>query len=270
MSIRIAGAQIPVGTNIESNKKEILKSLAWAKENNVDQLVTPECALSGYLNHWQDNLEEIKSSLTEIEEFVKECGVGLHLGCNFKEPEILGDVNRNEIRHYGKDGNLLGLTYKTYIIPMTECVVARNPDYDFLTVVPIGEKETAAGLICNDLWGYQECNNYPISESYKQMGLSLIIHCTNGAKYYEDCVANDVFQCWHEGYLRMTSYATRTPIITVDSCTPWEWDGNEDEVDKCMTSSTSGVLHNGEWKVSVPQRGRQYFIYDLESIDAVG
>jgi predicted amidohydrolase len=71
MTIRIAGAQIPVGKNVEVNKKEILNAIAWAKENNVDQLVTPECALSGYLHHWIDKIEEIEESLKEIEDFAK-------------------------------------------------------------------------------------------------------------------------------------------------------------------------------------------------------
>ena len=42
--MRIAGAQIPVGSNIQSNKIEILKSLDWAKQNAVDHLLTPEVA----------------------------------------------------------------------------------------------------------------------------------------------------------------------------------------------------------------------------------
>ena len=44
--IRFGGAQIPVGINIQANKKEILKAIDWAKENKVDHLLTPEAALS--------------------------------------------------------------------------------------------------------------------------------------------------------------------------------------------------------------------------------
>ena len=35
-TIRLAGAQIPVGTDIQTNKKEIFKALDWAKETGVD------------------------------------------------------------------------------------------------------------------------------------------------------------------------------------------------------------------------------------------
>ena len=50
-TIRIAGAQIPVSdNNIERNKHEIIRALDWAKENEVDHLLTPEGSLSGYGN----------------------------------------------------------------------------------------------------------------------------------------------------------------------------------------------------------------------------
>ena len=40
--IRVAGAQIPVGTNIQANKVEILKALDWAKENEqLDYQIRP-------------------------------------------------------------------------------------------------------------------------------------------------------------------------------------------------------------------------------------
>ena len=44
---RIAGSQLPVSTNIQFNKKEILKAIDWAKENEVKHLITPEGSLSG-------------------------------------------------------------------------------------------------------------------------------------------------------------------------------------------------------------------------------
>ena len=47
-SIRLAGAQIPVTQDIQYNKKQIFKALDWAKDNQVDHLVTPEGSLSGY------------------------------------------------------------------------------------------------------------------------------------------------------------------------------------------------------------------------------
>ncbi len=79
MSIRVAGAQIPVSTNIQKNKEELFKAIDWAKENEVDHLLTPEGSLSGWLG-WETRIEEVKDALEEVEAYQKEAGIGLHLG----------------------------------------------------------------------------------------------------------------------------------------------------------------------------------------------
>ena len=62
----------------------------------------------------------------------------------------------------------------------------------------------------------------------------------------------------------MTAWNTRIPILTVDSCTDWAWDGDEDAVDELLTSSQSGVITRDGWQTEVPRRGRQYFTWDLK------
>ena len=69
--VRIAGAQIPVSTDIQFNKQEIFKALDWAKENEVDHLLTPEGALSGYGSSWIKRVDEIKITLKEVEDYIK-------------------------------------------------------------------------------------------------------------------------------------------------------------------------------------------------------
>ena len=74
-SLRIAGAQIPVGVDIQRNKNEIIKALDWAKENEVDLLVTPEGSLSGYItSEWWEKLDELKDCLKQIEDHQKKHG----------------------------------------------------------------------------------------------------------------------------------------------------------------------------------------------------
>ena len=68
MTIRLGGAQIPVTVDIQKNKEEILKAIDWAKDNEVDHLLTPEAALSGYMSDWKENLNELTDALKEIEE----------------------------------------------------------------------------------------------------------------------------------------------------------------------------------------------------------
>lgn len=273
-SMRLAGAQIPCGTNIQVNKKEILKAIDWAKENEVDHLLTPEGSLSGWVHGWEEKIDEIREALKEIEEHAK--GIGLHLGTNFIENETCGLIQRNEIRHYNKAGQLRGSTMKTLPILGAESALPRDQKRDELCVIdlyetsiddvfPTDEHSLAAGLICNDLYGAQE--DYlmrPLTAVFKEMGvLDLIFHATNGVKIPEGEPHYDVFEKWHEGHLRMAAWSTGIPILTVDSCTDWQWEGDEDEVETYTTSSTSGLIHPiGGWEVTAPRRGRHYFKYD--------
>ena len=266
--IKFGGAQIPVGINIQSNKKEILKAIDWAKENEVDHLLTPEAALSGWDREWITHIDEIKDALKEIEDAQKAAGIYLHLGTNFVEPEEKGIINRNEIRHYDSDGILRGATYKTLCVDM-ETALGRDPQVDSFTIIDLvkdDEKQClGAGLICNDMWGYAEASTKPITTLYKELGiLDVILHATNGGKTDPSNPSWLVFEKWHDAYLRMAAWNCMVPIFTVDACTDWLWDGNEDEVDKYTTSSESGWIDSQGWQTQVPRRGRQYFTYDFE------
>ena len=283
---KMAGAQIPVGTNIQVNKKEIFKAIDWAKENNVDHLLTPEGSLSGWLGGWENKLDELTDALREVEAHQKKAGVALHLGTNFFETEYFGSkVFRNEIRHYKSNGRLACCTYKSLVLdrqashpnPPLENVLKRDKD-DPVVMVRLSHDDTpvansdewwqeplAAGLICNDLWGYQEGGQRPLTSIFNQMGcFNIIFHATNGRKGKEEDYDWQIFDKWHDAFFHMTSFNTSLPILTVDACTDWMWDGDEDAVEDCVTSSQSGVMTYNGWDVTVPRKGRQYFSWDLK------
>lgn len=271
--VRIAGAQIPVGTDIDNNKQEIMKSLDWAKENDVKHLLTPEGALSGYFAGWETNYEKIEEALKEIEEHVEKTGVCLHVGTNFKEKERFGEVFRNEIRHYNPEGLIMGATYKTYGLPMFESCLPRDPDED-IVLVPMNSPEdlstnnpNIAGMLCNDMWGYMEGRALtPLTTKIKNLQcVDVIFHATNGRKFDKEDLQQPIFDAWHEGFFRMTAGNTCIPILTVDSCTPWDWTPESDvDIDYYPTSSQSGLIDSLGWQTNVPRHGRQYFYYDLD------
>tara|TARA_B100001113_G_C21103770_1_gene619904 strand:- start:599 stop:1588 length:990 start_codon:yes stop_codon:yes gene_type:complete len=280
---KVAGAQIPCGINIDSNKKEIFKALDWAKENEVDHLLTPEASLSGYKAGWEENLDHLKEALREVEEYQSKCGVALHLGTNFSENEYFGDsVFRNEIRHYRKNGVLEGCTYKTMVLdqaasapdPALESVLRRDKDDPITKVKLLDDGQNpndfwieplAGGLICNDMWGYQHGGQIPVTTIMSDMKcFQLFFHATNGRKCVDGEYSWEVFDKWHDAFFHMTTWNTRIPILTVDSCTDWAWDGDEDAVDELLTSSQSGVITRDGWQTEVPRRGRQYFSWDLK------
>ena len=65
----------------------------------------------------------------------------------------------------------------------------------------------------------------------------------------------------------MTALKSQSTIITVDSCVPWNWNGNEDYIDQSITSSPSGVINFLGWQKTVPRYGRQFFYYDVQLND---
>ena len=263
-TIRFAAAQIPVSTNIQYNKKEILKSIDWAKENKVDHLLTPECALSGYHSGWTYNKEELADALKEVEKAQKDAKINLHLGTFFEENEVIGNVNRNQIRHYNAYGNFVGSTNKTFVHAAENCL-GRDPILDPITLIEIGYNQNIASLICNDFWGYHEIGRRPLTTEYSDIPeVSIIFHATNGAKVSEDDPSFIPFDMWHNGFLHMTSYSCGIPILTVDACTQWEWDGEDETmINKFRTSSQSGLITKNGWLTDVPRYGRQYFYYDI-------
>ena len=262
--MRIAGAQIPVGLDIQVNKQEILKAIDWAKENEVEHLLTPEGALSGWCSGWQNKEEELVEALREVEKAQIDAGIFLHLGTCFTEKENVGIVHRNQIRHYHKDGYIQGATNKTFCVDGENCL-SRDHLRDPVTLIELAPGNLGAGLLCNDMWGYHEAGVRPLTTVYGSIpGMSLIFHATNGAKVRDDDPSFEAFNKWHDGFLWMSAFSCGVPILTVDSCTPWDWDGkDEDVVTMRRTSSESGVIDNTGWKTSVPRYGRQYFYYDL-------
>jgi len=291
-TIRIAGAQIPVSTNIQFNKKEIFKALDWAKENEVDHLLTPEAALSGYKPEalW-DSKDELEEALKEIETHIASNNIDIlfHLGTLFIEPETQGSINRNQVRHYeGRDGqcHIFSRTNKIacvgaddFVIPGDEINVLKLPhrtDREYIM----------ATLICNDMWEWDDNHmlNYKMSSEVQP---DIIFHATNGVKFtpdmlkhesnpeFSDVKYNNKFLCnvldnWHESHLRMTAVQCCATIVTVDSCVPWYWDPKEEDknptwtLDEFLTSSESGILNPlGIRLTDIPRYGRQYFYCDV-------
>ena len=266
--IRIAGAQIPVGTDIQINKKEIFKAIDWAKENEVDCLLTPEGSLSGYESGWQGKMPELNEALIEVEKHQRDCGVGLHLGTGFQEREINGQIYRNEIRHYNKDGALTAITNKAFTLD-SEGVLGRIDCLETIVSFPLVIPQVQGiGLICNDMWGAHNRDRPSIQHYVNALlqirdEIQIIFHSTNGRKIHSEDIMHKIYWDWHNSVLRLNACYT-FPILTVDSCTQWDWDGDEEWVDKFPTSSQSGFVDYSGWLTDVPRYGRQYFYYDLD------
>jgi len=257
--LRLAGAQIPVASNIQLNKIELFKAIDWAKENDVDHLLTPEGSLSGY-GDINGKEKELIDALKEVELHAR--GINFHLGTIIKEKEEIGYVNRNEIRHYTKEGSLSEVTHKTYCIPQDRCIGkiwSKGLNYFHAS----GYR--SVGMICNDMWGSADEIGLGFCERHLvEFNLELIFHATNGIKFSKHDKRWEAFNAYADGFLRMCAFKSKTVILTVDSCVPWNWNGEEDKLEECPTSSESGVLDFTGWKTKVPRFGRQYFYHDVD------
>lgn len=265
--IRFGGAQIPCTNNLDKNIEIIKAAIDWAAENSVDYLVTPEGSLSGYFPWWDNNngktFQDVKIALEEIVNHTREKKVGLCLGTMWAETNFGEYVKENQIRFFDCDGNFLGKVNKTYTIPEYDQTVP-NTHVDSI-LLPFQDKNIAAlGLICNDFWGGPADGKYPLPLIARSLESNIIIHSTNGFRG-EDKDYDDLMNAWHEGNLRMYSWATNIPIITVDNCYYMQGDNYNGD-----TSSQSGVLINGKWMTSVPRQGTQYFHYDFNTEDFFG
>ncbi|MER3473406.1 MAG: hypothetical protein C4335_05100 [Armatimonadota bacterium] len=148
MHLRVAGAQIPVTTNIGNNLAAIRRAIAYAKQRGADVLLPPEGSLSGYTPDF--NQRELEEALSRVVEEASSARLALALGTCFVEADGLC---YNQIRFYDEHGNFWGFHAKIlrcgsmHRPPVGEIAhYATAPLRTFrLKGVPVG------GLICNDL-----------------------------------------------------------------------------------------------------------------------
>ena len=277
---RVAGAQIPVcDKSISYNKIEILKAIDWAKENSVDYLLTPEGSLSGYGQEWRDKEAELNAAIEEVLEHQKKCGVGLCFA-NLYHNRIEDRVEcKDSINFYDKNGVWINRIDKRYVIngdaQSMEMVSKRDDEYLFdLPDTP----HRVTGMICNDMWGWEMIHSPFLSQSILNslmgqqdhgMAPDIIFHASNAYKVHKDKekevpeVSN--VNMYHESHVRHTALQLSTCVVTVDSCVPWNWNGDLNSINDYLTPVPSGVVGpTGDYLTQAPRTGRQYFYYDIE------
>ena len=149
-ALRVAGAQIPVGTDIKANTANLLRAIDIAVGKGADILLTPEGSLSGY-THEFDTAAAGKN-------------LGLALGTCYFE----GDGRcYNQVRFYTRDGAYLGFHSKTLT-----CGRLTDPprgEIERYVVAPLRVYNwpdvRLGGLICNDLWANPGCTPHPTPTS---------------------------------------------------------------------------------------------------------
>ncbi|MEK7399962.1 MAG: carbon-nitrogen hydrolase family protein [Candidatus Poribacteria bacterium] len=253
MNIKVAGAQIPVVADIDSNVKAIECAIDYATSEKADILLTPEGSLSGYTHKF--DVPSAKKALEYITQKANESNLGLALGTCFVESD---EKCYNQIRFYNPDGEYLGFHSKTLT-----CGSMTDPPQGEINHYAIQSLRTydfngvcIGGLICNDLWANPGCTPIPdphLTQQLSKIGAKIIFHAVNGGR--SDSEWSDVAWHYHESNLRMRANAGKIWIVTVDNCYPTNL--------RC--SSPSGVINpKGDWVCQTESKGEQFFSYTLE------
>jgi len=254
MNIKVAGAQIPVAADIESNVKAIERAIDYAVSEKANILLTPEGSLSGYTHKF--DIQATIKALEYITQKAREANLGLALGTCFVESD---EKCYNQIRFYKPDGEYLGFHSKTLTCgSMTDPLKGEINHY---AIQPLRTYDfngiCIGGLICNDLWANPGCTPVPdshLTQQLSKMGAKIIFHAVNGGR--SDSEWSDVAWRYHESNLRMRADAGKIWIVTVDNCYPLDL--------RC--SAPSGVIKpSGDWVCKTEPQGERFFSYTIET-----
>ena len=193
--LRVAGAQIPVCTDIEANVETIMRAIDFAGTEQADILLTPEGSLSGYAPDF--DTAAVKRALAKVTAAAARVNVGLALGTCFVEDD---DRCYNQIRFYAPDGAYLGFHSKTLT-----CGSLTDPprgEIEHYAVAPLRLYDwpdtLIGGLICNDLWANPGCTPQPdphLTQQLSDMGARVIFHAVNGGRKSASSITKPTCGC---------------------------------------------------------------------------
>ena len=253
MELKVAGAQMRVSNDIETNTATILRAIDFAAAEKAQVLLTPEGSLSGYTPHFDQAAVEV--ALRTITAKASAAGLALALGTCFVEPA--DGLCYDQLRFYEADGTYLGFHTKILTCgTLTDPPVGEINDY---AVKPLGVFQlggvTAGGLVCNDMWANPGCTPGPdphLAQQLARLGARVVFHAVNGGR--DGGEMSKVAWWYHESNLRMRAAAGKLWIVTVDNCDPLN----------LPCSAPSGVIDpQGNWALQAPPQGEYFFAHTI-------
>jgi predicted amidohydrolase len=253
--LRVAVAQIPVVTDIETNIETIVKAIDWAVAEKAEILLTPEGSLSGYTHKFDQST--VEAGLKRLLARASSADLALALGTCFFEP----DDGRcyNQVRFYDADGKFIGFHTKTL-----RCGTMTKPtrgEVNHYSARPLRTFQikgiTVGALICNDMWANPGCTPMPdphLSQQLAEKGAKIIFHAVNGGRNGSEW-SREVYWPFHETNLRIRAQTGKLWVVTTDNCHPTN----------IPCSAPSGVIKpDGNWAVKTPDQGEHMAIYTIE------
>jgi predicted amidohydrolase len=166
-TFRAAVLQMPTLNDVRANKKSIADGIIRAADAGADLLVTPECALSGYLPQQGLDFALLQDAQADLVELSSARGIWLALGTTCRR----GDAWRNAALLYSPTGEQRARYDKTHMMP-ADCSVFEPGDA--LPVFHEGEWT----------FGIQICFDMRFPENWRilrRRGAEMVIHLSNAS-----------------------------------------------------------------------------------------
>ena len=250
MTLRIAGLQMLVSTQVAENEERIAAGIARAAADGADLLLTPEGSLSGYYAGF--DRAEVAAAAERVAAAAKATGVGLALGTCYKEIEGGEEHCYNQVRVYTREGDYLG-----HYAKILRCSSLAYPGTGEMKDYVEGKLRTfdwhgvrLGILICNDLWATPRWTTMPnpyLPWKLWQMGARALLHAIHSGR-------DQKHSAFHESSSELWARALKLPIVQV----------NASPADGGPVNAASGLIGpDGERSVRVPDVGEQYFVCDV-------
>jgi predicted amidohydrolase len=260
--LRVAGAQIPVTSDVSANLAALERAVRYAAAEKADVLVTPEGSLSGYIPNF--DAARTSAALERITTVARQASVALALGTCFEEPE---DKRRyDELRFYTAKGRYLGFHAKILLCRRIADPASKG-EIDYFGTRPLRTFElndiVVGGLICNDLWANPEWTPMAdphLTQQLAAQGARIIFQSVNsslgrGAQL-------ELNRSFHEANLRLRARAGKVWIVVADAADP---------AGQLANHCPSGVVDpSGNWAVRLDAPGERYFAFTIELESGAG
>lgn len=255
VSLRVAGAQIPVTRDVSKNVATLRRAIDFAAREKADVLVTPEGSLSGYSTKF--DRAATARALETVVRHARESNVAMVLGTCFADAD--GSAYDAQ-RFYDRHGNDLGFHAKI-LLCRSMLEPRREAEVDHFKTVPLRtfnlQGVTVGGLVCNDLWANPEWTPMPdpfLSRKLAGLGARVVFHSVNAGQEGEGENLKLV-RGFHDANLRLRARASKLWVVVADACDPSGRLGS-----RCP----SGVVGpDGRWVVRVSPLGEQFFVQTI-------
>lgn len=246
-AMKYACGQINCTKDIETNVAYIRSLIDYGISIDADFCVTPEYALSGFVDHIDDWPEKFDECLEDILSYAKENEIGLFLGTLYP----VMDKFSNQVRVYDKEGSILGVAKKIRCWGQLEVPNTLDEEGIGNNIIDMPNGDRVAVIICNDMWGNGIEEGLNIPRTSQGMGARSIVHITNAERGF-DHSKDRTLRSYHNAWLQVVSLDV--PVISVDNACNMNGEPYYGD-----TSSQSGFLYNGNYIYSAAPRGVDYF-----------